>query len=870
MIHAAQRQVQEARLRATSTDSHSRSLDDELHRMRLEATIDLLEGYRLEQVLHRGGQGVVYRGVQLSTGRTVAVKLLPLGAFASRNEQLRFEREVQVLSQLESPGIVRIVDSGVAAGHWWFTMDYIDGVPLDEFVRVRLYEPVAGASLTDTARSRLLSIFADVAEAVETAHLHGVIHRDLKPRNILIDKAGHAHVLDFGLAKLNADDSAATTNTMTETGQFLGSLPWASPEQAAGNTALVDLRTDVYSLGVILFQLLTGQFPYRVIGGARDVIQNIVAIEPAAPSSLSASVDDELQTIVLKCLSKDAARRYQSAGELARDLRRYLAGEPIEAKRDSLAYVLRKKLKRHRAAAIVAAAFAVLIVAGSISSLVLWRVAARERDRAVEAEQAQTALRVRAEAEIRKADEVNEFLQRVIAAASPRVAQGRELTVHELMQSAARQLDSGQLAQQTEIEAATRHTIAKALLSLGRFDEAAEQAERALAIRRRLFGADHRDVAASLMQLSEIRDVMGRRQEAVELANEALAILQGIHAGQDHDDVAECLARLAWAKANGGRLAEGAGYLTEAVAMLKRLWGADDIRVLQARVNQTVMSHDIAGSEQMLRQAIEAIRVQYGPRHPDLVPTMKMLAGLLQMRSDFDGAERCFREALELSEAIYGRDHPMYLEGLTHIGRLTSRRGDHAAAASLLIDALDQARQVYGEPSFLLAEYRTFLAGFQALAGDSVEAEASFAAGLAMLRDLGMDQGVPAAKCKLPLCQFLIGRDELAEAEQLAQECLTTDEGAVVPGHWTRASASSMLGEIRLRQARYEEAEQLMLAGYGGLEHQTNLPRGLHSGALRRLAELYRAWEKAEPGQGRQAAAEQWQRRWDQARTADD
>jgi tetratricopeptide (TPR) repeat protein len=363
------------------------------------------------------------------------------------------------------------------------------------------------------------------------------------------------------------------------------------------------------------------------------------------------------------------------------------------------------------------------------------------------------------------------------------------------------------------------------------------------------------------MQLCEIYDVIGRRQEAVELANEALTILQTINAGQDHADVAQCLKRLAWAKANNNRFAEGAAHLADAVAMLERLHGPDDVRVLKARVDQTMMSHDIAGSEQLLRRAIDEFRAHYGPRSSDLLPTMKMLGGLLQMRNDFDGAEQLFREALELTETIYGRDHPMYLEGLLHIARLTSRRGDHASAAALLVRALEQARRTYGEPSYLLAEYIANFAGFQAQASDKVAAEESFGTSLAMLRELGQANGVTAAKCKLPLCQFLIARNELVEAEQLARECLAADEQLVVAGHWTRAAASSMLGEIRLRQGRFEEAEQLLLAGYGGLEHQTNLPRGLQSSALRRLVDLYQSWDAAAPGQGKHAAADQWRQR---------
>src|SRR5262249_1699849 len=254
--------------------------------------------------------------------------------------------------------IVAIHDSGEAAGHFYFVMDYVSGEPLDEWAAAR-ERPVR----------ELLTVFQKVCHAVDAAHLRGVMHRDLKPGNIRVDAAGEPHVLDFGLARsLSGVVAVESPAAMTLTGQFVGTLPWASPEQVEGISARIDIRTDVYSLGLILYHLLTRRLPYDVTGNMRDVADRIAESEPVRPRIYRPGLDDDLETIVLKCLQKEPERRYRSAGELARDVEHYLRQEPIEAKRDSLTYVLRKRaagaLGRHRVAAFAAAVIVAALLAG--------------------------------------------------------------------------------------------------------------------------------------------------------------------------------------------------------------------------------------------------------------------------------------------------------------------------------------------------------------------------------------------------------------------------------------------------------------------------------------------------------------------------
>ncbi len=360
---------------------------------------DTFPGYTILREVHRGGQGVVYLATQQTTRRRVAVKVIHGGATLGPTGRARFEREVQLLGQLNHPNIVKLHDSGVTSdGSLFYVMDYVSGRALDDVLREQRRRFRVESS---RARSRAegldsvdgaLRFFAKICDGVNAAHLRGVIHRDIKPANVRVDEHGEPVLVDFGLAKVSTAVGAepGASAPMTLTGQFVGSLPWASPEQAAGAGESIDLRSDVYSLGVMLYQMLTGgQFPYAVSGNMRDVLDNIQRADPEPPSNARRQINNEVETIVLKAIAKEKDRRYQSAGELARDVRRYLRGEPIEAKRDAGWYVIRKTLNRHRVAATCAAAVCLLVTGSAVAMTAMWRqsdaaraVAVAQRDRA--------------------------------------------------------------------------------------------------------------------------------------------------------------------------------------------------------------------------------------------------------------------------------------------------------------------------------------------------------------------------------------------------------------------------------------------------------------------------------------------------------
>jgi serine/threonine protein kinase/WD40 repeat protein len=318
-------------------------------------------GYELVLEISRGGQAVVYEGIQQSTGRRVAIKILREGPLATPQELARFDREVQILTALNHPNIVSVIDRGVTStGSMFLVMPYIAGRHLDQYLQMRqeivasdaAHEP-ADRVVADPADA--LRLFLKICDAVNAAHLRGIVHRDLKPSNIRIDDDGDAHVLDFGLARpaFSAHAAGGGRVELTLTGQFIGSLPWASPEQADGVAERIDTRSDVYSLGVILYQMLTGgRFPYEVVGTMRDVLNNILTKQPTPPSAAIAgraagdarraarrrkmgnrrsNINPVVESIVLKALSKRREERYQTAGELARDIENYLAGRPTQA-----------------------------------------------------------------------------------------------------------------------------------------------------------------------------------------------------------------------------------------------------------------------------------------------------------------------------------------------------------------------------------------------------------------------------------------------------------------------------------------------------------------------------------------------------------
>jgi serine/threonine protein kinase len=377
-IHAAARCARQELPSSGSDDGRTAPFEDDLKFLG-----EALDGYEILERLEEGGQGVVYKAVQKATRRTVAIKVLLDGPLASDRQRHRFEREVNLVSRLRHPNIVTLYESGVVRGRQYFAMEYVEGLPISDYVLLHRV-PVEEA----------VRLFAKVCRAISSAHQRGIIHRDLKPTNIFVDLDGEPHVLDFGLAKCLEDAGGADQGpSISLTGQVAGTLAYLSPEQAGGAGGDVDVRSDIYALGLILYRLLTGAFPYSIDGEPSTVRDNIVSHVPqrlhvamrdpdAGIRPTTGPISDDLERIIFKALAKEKSRRYQSADALAADLDRYLTGEAVEAKADSSLYLLRKTIRKYRIHATFTAIILVLLIVASVLVTSLWWRARAESQRA--------------------------------------------------------------------------------------------------------------------------------------------------------------------------------------------------------------------------------------------------------------------------------------------------------------------------------------------------------------------------------------------------------------------------------------------------------------------------------------------------------
>jgi serine/threonine protein kinase len=314
------------------------------------------EGYEVFERIGEGGLGTVWRALQLSTQRQVALKVLGSGTFGTEKARMRFEREVELTARLEHPNIARIYDSGLQRGMYYYTMELFEGEHLDIYIRER-----------QLTQRQILELIHTICQAVQYAHQRGVIHRDLKPPNIIVSEDGQPHILDFGLAKTLVETDKSRVVSLD--GDIVGTPAFMSPEQAAGHPDAIDTRTDVYSLGVILFNLLTKEWPYELIGSRYEILTTIQQHEPTRPRRLVQHFDTDLEAILLKALAKDPHARYQSVAELANDIQYWLRGLPITARSVSSIYLLKKLIVRHRTASAIAALVLVILVSTSFISL---------------------------------------------------------------------------------------------------------------------------------------------------------------------------------------------------------------------------------------------------------------------------------------------------------------------------------------------------------------------------------------------------------------------------------------------------------------------------------------------------------------------
>jgi tRNA A-37 threonylcarbamoyl transferase component Bud32/tetratricopeptide (TPR) repeat protein len=517
------------------------------------ASVPEVPGYVDFVELTRGGQGIVYAARESSSGRRVAIKVPRDDRFASDLDRRRFEREIDLAASLDHPNIVALSDQGsLADGRRYLVMDFIEGVPLDDYVLGRgggeADESDRAAAPAPLGVAQTLQLFVRICDAIAHAHRRGIIHRDLKPSNIRVDRDGTPFVLDLGMAApVDAGGRRSGLTAMTLSGQFVGSIAWASPEQIEARRGGVDVRTDVYALGAILYQLLAGRMPYPVDGPLRDTLEHI-AETPPAPLPARPGLDEPVTAIVGHCLEKDPGRRYQSVDELARDVRRHLAGEPIEAQRESAWRILQQSAQRYRRAAVSTLLALAVFVGITIVLAALYR-------RAVEAEALAADRLLESRRQEGEARRTARFLEGLLRSADPtNLREGNRLDA--LLDEAAGRYR--QELREPGARASVGLTLAAAYSNLGRYDDAARIARETIEQLRRHFADPasappdvERKLADGYQTLGIALHGGGDLDGATDAFARADAILRSIGAGRDREALATNVHRAVVAGAAG-------------------------------------------------------------------------------------------------------------------------------------------------------------------------------------------------------------------------------------------------------------------------------------------------------------------------------
>ena len=827
-----------------------------------------LEDYYIIDAIGRGGMGVVYEAYQRSTGRRVAVKFLIAAAKSAETVRRRFEREVELIARLQHPNIVSVLGSGLHHGRYFYAMDFVEGKPLDETLPRGSVEP--GAALT---------LIATVGDAVDYAHQRGVLHRDLKPSNVLFDGAGHPHIVDFGLAKAIEPRAGGSAGlTLSEPGQLLGTLAYMSPEQSRGLPDEVSVRSDVYSLGVMAYELLTGKLPCEVDGPLQVVLDRIANQPPPRPSSLRHGIDADVDAILLKALEKSPQSRYATAGEFAVDIRRFLAGEAISARRAGIGRRAARLVRRHRGVAVVsgiALAVIVLIMAGSFFRIIA------ERDRARQAEQA-------AHAEAERAGRVKNFLRETLGYADPDVAQRADVRFVDQLDHVAAQVDSAFNRYPLE-EADVRHTLGHYYAQRACYDKAERELRRALEIRRAGFGERHPDTASTECELAAVLHAQDRYAEAEELYaaaleacrerfgdrhvmvaqilndwawllkdrgqydqaepmyRQALAVRREL-LGQNHADVAETLNDLAHLYYTLHDSAKAEPLFREALAIRQNAVGAEKsfvkIAASMASLGGVLTRLDRADeAEPLLREALDTRRRVLGDAHADTIVSMNELGLLLRDKGDYGEAEKLFREALDLRKAVHGPVHSKVAVSLVNLGLVAQAQGNYSEAESLYTEGLDicQDKLRLGDNESVAAILGHMANLYREMKDYERAEQYAFECLGVRLRLAGQGDQKPTA---IGDSKYLLGRIRLERGDAQDAEPLLIDAVEIIsqkrsPEHVMTARAKAALGACRLALGRPDEAEVDLLAAFSVLNARKPLPRQETMEVLRSIIELY-------------------------------
>ncbi len=890
----------------------------------------VIDKYKLLEKLGEGGFGVVYMAEQTQpVKRRVALKIIKIG-MDTREVVGRFEAERQALALMDHPNIAKVLDAGATeTGRPFFVMELVRGTKLTDY-----------CDDNNLPTQERLGLFVQVCQAVQHAHQKGIIHRDLKPSNILVtvnDGVAVPKIIDFGIAK--ATQLELTDKTVfTRFKQFIGTPAYMSPEQADLTSVDIDTRSDIYSLGVLLYELLTGKTPFdskELLQAGLDAMRRTIQEkDPVRPSTrLSTLSGEELTTtakrrglqppklinllrgdldwIIMKCLEKDRARRYETANGLVKDIERHLHNEPVAAGPPGARYRLGKFVRRNKGAVLAAGAAAAVLVLVAVLSTWEARQQSHLRVEAQKAQANEARERARAETEAAKSKQVAQFLKDMLAGAGPSVGLGRDTTMlKEILDKTAERIGK-ELTNQPEVALDLRETLAKTYWDLGLYKEMEHIALGSVKLARASFGDESLAVVNALAILGTAQWGLTHFAEAEATEREALRIRRKL-GGKDDPELAEVLNSLGLVLEGQQKLGEAETFYREALSLLRKLRGNDHQDVATALYNLA----NVLDAEGKLDEAIATQRESLAMRrkllgndHPDVVLSLNSLAGDLEKQGSLEEAEAMERDVLNIERKLFGQDHRFVALALCNLAATLRDEGKLAQAEPLLREALAMVRKVLGEEHDDVPSTMYQLAELLGNEGKLVEAEALAREALArkrkllgsehwdVSRTLGILLTILRREGKLAeaetLCQeqlaavrsrpqandrqlvealwqlasTLLLEAKFAEAEPAARECLSVHEQKL-PESWHTASTKTLLGASLLGQQKSAEAEPLLLAAYENLS-QPRVKARLDSRlalqqVLQALAQLYLT-------NGAHDQAAQWKQRlaeFDAAQTA--
>jgi eukaryotic-like serine/threonine-protein kinase len=801
--------------------------------------------WRIAGELGRGGMGTVFLAERADGQyeQQAALKLARAGIL-SGEAAARFLQERRILARLEHPAIARLLDGGLTEdGQPYFAMERVDGLPITRYADEE--------RLTVGARLRL---FLEVCDAVSYAHRRLVVHRDLKPSNILVPVDGHPRLLDFGIAKLLAEEGDPG-ETVTRLGFQPMTPEYAAPEQVRGEPATT--TADVYALGIVLSELLAGRRPYELTAHtAVELERQVAAAEPMRPSlllrdswqpreaervaqargttvsRLRRSLEGDLDTIVLTALRKEPERRYRSAEALAQDVRGHLAGRPITARAESVLYRSRKFVRRHRFGVAAGALVVATLVAGLVATTWQARLA---------------------HLEAAKAGEVKRFLVTLFELSNPDRSSGESVTARELLDQGAERISSG-LSGQPEVQAELLNTLAQIYEKLSLYDraiplvdralelrrsllgenhpavaesldlkttllfdkasyESAEQlARQALALRRRLQGGTHPDVAKSARNLGQILQVRGELDAAEPLYREALET--GRRAlGNADPEVATTLDQMATLRSAQGRSDEAERLAREALAIRQKTLGAEHLDTATSMNNLALILRDrgkLPEAEGLYRRVLDFDLKRLGGEHLYTATVMNNLASVLRERGEYDESEHLYRRVLEIDHKLFGDTHRYVAIASSNLGALMADRGQHEEAEQLIRRSLAIFVSLFGERHTSVGRAYRHLGDVRRKRGDRQGARKSYERALDILRGTLAADHPTLALAKVELGSLLAEDGEAAQAEPLLREALDTQRRKQGEADARTADAELALGVCLTARGRAAEAEPLL------------------------------------------------------------